>query len=151
MTVKILSDFGQSALEYTVDYEYNKEDNDILTVTEPESIADIKVDIAGMHAGELNIQYADTALAIDAGTADGTTPVDVLADLMYDLRTGQPSAVGTDRFNDVQTVSLCYETMDRQPEIMKKVWIQPDTMAPVYAEIYRDGQNVLTLSFEQFG
>ena len=29
-SVKILSDFGESALEYQVDYEYNKEDNDLL-------------------------------------------------------------------------------------------------------------------------
>ena len=43
MQVKILSDFGESALEYQVDYEYNKEDNDLLTVTAPAGIAGVQV------------------------------------------------------------------------------------------------------------
>ena len=60
MQVKILCDFGQSALEYRVDYEYNKEDNDLLTVTEPQSIAGVQVEIAGQQ--DFTLQYQDAAL-----------------------------------------------------------------------------------------
>ena len=34
--------------------------------------------------------------------------------------------------------------------IAKTVWIDPDTMAPVCAELYCDGDKQLTLYFEQF-
>ena len=150
MKVKILSDFGQSALEYRVNYEYNKEDNDLLTVTEPESISGVKVEIAGQHAGNFTIQYEDAALEFGRDAVEGLTPVDVVADLMYDLCTGDPTEVGTDTIGGVQTVSLHYQTMDVEPEIAKTIWIAPDTMKPVCAELYCAGEKRLTLFFEQF-
>ncbi len=150
MKVKILSDFGQSALEYHVDYEYNKEDNDLLTVTAPESISGVQVEIAGQQAGTFTLRYQDAALEFGADAVSGLTPVDAIADLMYDLCTGEPTEVGKDTLDGVQTVSLHYETVDIQPEIAKTVWISPDTMTPLYAELYCAGEKRLTLFFEQF-
>lgn len=150
MKVKILSDFGQSALEYRVNYEYNKEDNDLLTVTEPEAISGVQVEIAGQHAGAFTIQYQDAALEFGRDAVPGLTPVDAVSDLMYDLCTGEPTEIGKDTIDGVQAVSLHYETMDAQPEISKTVWIAPDTMAPLCAELYCGGEKRLTLFFEQF-
>lgn len=150
MKVKILSDFGQSALEYQVDYEYNKEDNDLLTVTAPEEISGVQVEIAGQHTGNFTLQYQDAELEFGADAVSGLTPVDAIADLMYDLCTGEPTEVGKDTLDGVQAVSLHYETIDVQPEIAKTVWIAPDTMAPICAELYCAGEKRLTLFFEQF-
>ena len=63
MTVKILSDFGDSALEYQVNYEYNKEDNDLLTVTAPASIEGIQVEISGDYADEFTFRSEEQLLA----------------------------------------------------------------------------------------
>lgn len=150
MKVKILSDFGQSALEYRVDYEYNKEDNDLLTVTAPESISGVQVEIAGERAGAFTLRYEDAALEFGADAVSGGTPVDAIADLMYDLCTGEPTEVGKDTVSDVQAVSLHYETVDAEPQIAKTVWIAPDTMTPLRAELYCGGEKRLTLLFEQF-
>ena len=76
--------------------------------------------------------------------------MDVVADLMYDLCTGDPTEVGTDTIDGVQTVSLHYQTMDVEPEIAKTIWIAPDTMKPVCAELYCAGEKRLTLFFDQF-
>ncbi|MBS5151201.1 MAG: hypothetical protein Q4A63_03160 [Butyricicoccus pullicaecorum] len=148
MEVKILCDFGQSALEYRVDYEYNKEDNDLLTVTEPEAIAGVAVEIAGQQ--DFTLQYQDAALEFGRDAVSGLTPVDAIADLMYDLCTGEPTEIGKDTIDGVQAVSLHYETIDVQPEISKTVWLEPDTMAPLCTELYCDGQKRVTLFFEQF-
>lgn len=150
MKVKILSDFGQSTLEYRVDYEYNKENNDLLTVTEPESISGVQVEISGQHTGDFTLRYQDAALDFGADAVSGLTPVDAIADLLYDLCTGEPTEIGKDTIDGVQTVSLHYETMDVQPAISKTVWIVPDTMAPLCAELYCNGEKRLTLFFEQF-
>lgn len=150
MKVKILCDFGQSALEYRVNYEYNKEDNDLLTVTEPEAISGVQVEIAGQHTGAFTLQYQDAALEFGRDAISGLTPVDAVADLLYDLQTGEPTEIGKDTIDGVQAVSLHYETRDVQPEISKTVWIAPDTMAPLCAELYCDGEKRLTLFFEQF-
>ncbi|MBS5145051.1 MAG: hypothetical protein KHY89_05975 [Butyricicoccus pullicaecorum] len=148
MKVKILCDFGQSALEYRVDYEYNKEDNDLLTVTEPEAIAGVQVEIAGQQ--DFTLQYRDAALEFGRDAIAGLTPVDSIADLVYDLCTGEPTEIGKDTIDGVQAVSLHYETMDVQPKISKTVWLEPDTMTPLCAELYCDGQKRVTLFFEQF-
>lgn len=148
MQVKILCDFGQSALEYRVDYEYNKEDNDLLTVTEPQSIAGVQVEIAGQQ--DFTLQYQDAALEFGRDAVSGLTPVDAIAALLYDLYTGEPTEIGKDTIDGVQAVSLHYETMDVCPEISKTVWLEPNTMTPLCAELYCDGQKRMTLFFEQF-
>lgn len=147
---KILSDFGDSALEYEVDYEYNKEDNDLLTVTAPESIAGVQVEISGVHADAFTLRYAEAELQFDGERVPGLTPADAIADLLYDLRTGEPTEVSTDTIEDVTVVRLHYETVDQDPAIAKTVWLRPDTMAPVCAELYCNGDKQLTLYFEQF-
>ena len=62
MSVKILSNLGESALEYQVEYEYNKGDNDILTVTAPESLSGVRLTISGDTPGGFTLQYADAVL-----------------------------------------------------------------------------------------
>ena len=150
MQVKILSDFGESALEYQVDYEYNKEDNDLLTITAPESIAGVQVEISGEHADAFTLRYAEAELMFGGDNIPGLTPADAIADLLYDLRTGEPTEVSTEPVEDITAVRLHYETADQSPAIAKTVWIDPDTMAPVCAELYCDGDKQLTLYFEQF-
>lgn len=147
---KILSDFGDSALEYEVDYEYNKEDNDLLTITAPESIAGVQVEISGEHADAFTLRYAEAELMFGGGNIPGLTPADAIADLLYDLRTGEPTEASTEPVEDITAVRLHYETADQSPAIAKTVWIDPDTMAPVCAELYCDGDKQLTLYFEQF-
>ena len=150
MQVKILSDFGESALEYQVDYEYNKEDNDLLTVTAPAGIAGVQVEISGAHADAFTLRYAGAALQFDADAVPGMTPAYAIAGLMYDLRAGEPTEVGTEDVEGVKAVTLHYETADRQPALEKTVWIDPETFAPLYAELYCDGQRQLALTFQQF-
>ena len=80
----------------------------------------------------------------------GLTPADAIADLLYDLRTGEPIEVSTEPVGDITAVRLHYETADQSPAIAKTVWVNPDTMAPVCAELHCDGDKQLTLYFEQF-
>ena len=135
MQVKILSDFGESALEYQVDYEYNKEDNDLLTVTAPAGIAGVQVEISGAHADAFTLRYAGAALQFDADAVPGMTPADAIAGLMYDLRAGEPAKVGTEDVEGVKAVTLHYETADRQPALEKTVWIDPENKLPVQYEM----------------
>ena len=45
--VKIFSDFGGSALEYELDYAYNRKGSDHLTLTAPEAVSGIEATIDG--------------------------------------------------------------------------------------------------------
>lgn len=150
MHAKIFSDFGDYALEYEVDYEYNKEDNDLLTVTAPESIAGVQVEISGEQADAFTLRYAEAELPFGRDRLPGLTPADAIAGLLYDLRTGEPDEVSTETVDDQTTVRLHYETVDAEPQIARTVWLDPDTMAPVHAELYCGGEKQMALSFAQF-
>lgn len=149
-TVKILSNLGDSALEYQVDYEYNKEANDLLTVNEPESIRGVQLIISGDQADSFVLQYADTALDFQQDGTPGMSPADVLPTLFYDLANGEPTETGVDDIDGIHAVSLKYETMDSQPALAKTIWLRPDNFALMAAELYQDGEKKLTLFFQDY-
>ena len=80
--LKILSDLGQSVLEYQVDYVYNREDNDTFTITAPESLAGIGGTIAGTDNASFTLQYDGLALDDAMPQRTGLTPADALFCLM---------------------------------------------------------------------
>ena len=95
--LKILSDLGQSVLEYQVDYVYNREDNDTFTITAPESLAGIGGTIAGTDNASFTLQYDGLALDDAMPQRTGLTPADALFCLMNDLRTAEPVPLWTER------------------------------------------------------
>lgn len=143
--VKILSDLGQSVLEYQVEYVYNKEDNDTFTITAPESLAGIGGTIAGTDSASFTLQYDGLALDDAMPQRTGLTPADALFCLLCDLRTGEPAQLWTERVDGQPLLVLRYETEDGDGKIEKQVWLTEDTMQPVCAELYADGARVLQL------
>ncbi len=52
--VKILSDLGQSTLEYSGEFEYNKEDNDKFTLKTPDALTGIDLIASGRKPREFD-------------------------------------------------------------------------------------------------
>ena len=150
MSVKILSNLGESALEYQVEYEYNKGDNDILTVTAPESLSGVRLTISGDTPGGFTLQYADAVLDFQMDGPAGMTPADAIAALFSDLAEGEPTETAAETLDGVRAVSLKYETMDKSPALAKTVWLRASDCAPVCAELYQDGEKKLSLFFQEY-
>ena len=143
--LKILSDLGQSVLEYQVDYVYNREDNDTFTITAPESLAGIGGTIAGTDNASFALQYDGLALDDAMPQRTGLTPADALFCLMNDLRTAEPVQLWTERADGASLLVLRYEQQDADGKVEKQVWLTEDSLQPVCAEFYADGTRVLQL------
>lgn len=145
--VKILSDLGQSTMEYSGQYAYNKEDNDRLMLKKPEALAGIVVAISGEHADNMTVQYEDTVLDAGMPMRFGATPADVIPLLLHALRTDAPQETWEETVGGVKMVAARYETEDEQGKIMRQIWLARDSLRPAYAECFADGNRVLQVFF----
>lgn len=146
--VKILSDFGQSALEYELDYAYNKESSDHLTITAPASVAGIEATIAGEDSFVL--QYGGAALEDGMPDIAGVTPAGCVYWLMRELRESEPLETWSETVNDIPALVLRYESTDGDTVIMRQVWLAAESLQPLCAEIYVDGSRALQLTFSEY-
>ena len=88
--IELMSDLGDSVLEYQMDYVYDREGNDQFAITAPESLAGIGGTIAGTDSAQFTLQYDGLSLDDAMPQRTGLTPADGLFCLLNDLRTAQP-------------------------------------------------------------
>jgi outer membrane lipoprotein-sorting protein len=143
--IKMISDLGQSVMEYEADYTYFKEENDVFTITAPESLADISGTIAGEDAVQFCLQYDGMQLDDAMPQQQGLTPADGLYCLLADLRRGEPVQQWTERMDGQELLVLRYENENAAEKTEKQIWLTADGYRPVYAELYAAGKCVLTI------
>lgn len=146
--VKILSDLGESTLEYSGVYVYNREDTDTFTLKTPESLAGIEIAVSGEHADNLAVQYGDTLLDTGMPVRAGATPADVIPLLLHALRTDLPKETWEEAVGGVKMLAARYETEDPQGKITRQVWLTRDSLRPSYAECFVDSARVLQVFFQ---
>lgn len=148
--VKILSDLGQSTLEYTADYEYNKGDADKMSLISPEALAGLAISVAGEQTSELTVQYADAVLDSGMPARPGATPADAVAALLYELRASAPAELWSETVAGEKMTVARYENDADESKISRQVWLGEKDLHPVCAEVYADGSRVLQLFFSNY-
>lgn len=146
--VKILSDLGQSTLEYGGHFEYNKKDSDKFTLETPDALAGVVITTTGETAENFTIQYADTILDTSMPEQTGFTPADVLPLLFQTIRTDAPSQIWSETTRGIRMVCARYETNDGS--LVRQVWFARDSLRPTYAELYQDDKRILQVFFNQY-
>lgn len=146
--VKIFSDFGGSALEYELDYAYNREGSDKLVLTAPEPVAGIEAAIDGEDSFLLRYDGAE----LDDGMPPlrGVTPADGVYWLLRELREGEPREMWGEPVNGTPALVLRYESEADGTAIMRQVWLTKDGLQPLCAEVYADGTRALLITFSDY-
>ncbi len=142
--VKILSDLENSVLEYGMEYVYNRDGNDTFTITAPEPLEGISGTIAGTDAGGFSLQYDGMTLDDAMPQRPGLTPADCFFALLADLREQEPAQLWTESVSGDSLTALRYESDINGVKVEKQVWLGPD-LQPVCAELFADGERVLTV------
>ena len=143
--IELMSELGDSVLEYQMDYVYDREGNDQFTITAPESLAGIGGTIAGTDSAQFTLQYDGLSLDDAMPQRTGLTPADSLFCLLNDLRTAQPVQIWSESASGTDFLVLRYEGEDEDGTVEKQVWLTEQDMQPAYAELYADGSRVLTI------
>lgn len=152
--VKIFSDFDDSALEYELDYAYNREGSDHLTLTAPEAVAGIEATIDGEDS--FLLRYGGAELDDGMPARRGVTPADCVYWLIRDLRENEPLELWTETVSGTPALVLRYESSleaadtEDGTEITRQVWLASGNLAPLCAEVYADGTRTLLLTFSQY-
>ena len=125
-----------------------QEDGTHVAVLAPQSVEGIEALCGG---DGVSISYADVSLDAMTPEAPGFTPVDALPQLLRDLRESYPANWGRQRGSEEDAIVLQYfRDFPDGTQGMKKVLLHADTLTPVSAELYLDGQLILTAEIEEF-
>ncbi len=147
---KILSDTDAARLEYELNYVYNRTDNDTLTITAPEILSGITATIAGTQKADFTLQYGDTVLDTPSISKPGLTPLDCIPRLLYELRASVPVEVANTSADGVALTMLQYEDPAQEDGVVRQIWVDTSQNIPVRAEVYVDGQRILSCDFSDW-
>lgn len=146
--VKIFSDFGGSALEYELDYAYNRKGSDHLTLTAPEAVSGIEATIDGEDS--FLLRYGDAELDDGTPGTQGATPADGVYWLMRELRESEPLELWTDTVSGTPALALRYESSVDDCELTRQIWLSQGSLQPLCAEVYANGTRALLLTFSGY-
>jgi hypothetical protein len=135
--------------DFTLDVQWQREGDTVLTVTEPELIAGIT---ARLHDGEGYLEYDGASLSTGSLTGDGMTPLDAVPFLMEQLDSGYMArCVYVQEGEEQQLTVTC-----RDPEAEEgagsecTLTFDAETHDLLTAELSYDGFTVLTAQFHNF-
>ena len=148
--VKFLCDSGQSILEYDCEFEYNKEYGQTLTIKNPDSLSGIVINSTGTSKDNLNISYGDTVLDFDVSAQLGTSPANFMPTFITTLTNSVSNDIWEETQGNQKLLVARYETNTNDKPMTSQIWLYKDTLLPMYAEVYTDGERVLQVFFSGF-
>ena len=80
----------------------------------------------------------------------GLTPADAMFCLLDDLRRAEPVQIWSERASGAELTVLRYERDDGDGKIEKQVWLTEQGLQLVCAELYADGERVLTVQVTEY-
>lgn len=147
--IKFLCDSGQSILEYDCEFEYNKEDGQTLTIKKPDCLSGITINTTGTSKDNINISYNDTVLDFDVNAQLGTSPADFMPIILSTLINNEPDEIWEETQAGQKLLVVRYETKTDDKPLTSQVWLYKNTLLPMYAEVYTDGERVLQAFFNK--
>lgn len=147
--VEVTADYGQRVYEFTMDARWEREGETVLTITAPELIAGITARVSGEEA---LLEYDGASLSTGALTGEGLTPMEGIPFLMETLLQGYVARCAFEGEGDSRRLRLECCDPDAGPGEGAgcTLWLSPDSLDLVRAEISWDGAAVLTAVFTNF-
>lgn len=147
--VEVTAHYENQIYPFTLDVEWRREGETVLTVIAPELIAGIT---ARIRAGETTLEYDGAGLSIGALDETGLTPIAALPALMEQMGTGYIAQCDWQQEGEERLLYLQCRDPER-PEgegTGYELWLDPDSHALMRAEVSVDGSVRLELVFSDF-
>ena len=147
-TADLTVDYGDKVFDFTMDVQWRRDGETMLTVTAPELLSGITARVA---EDETVLEYDGAGLSLGALDGDGLTPVSAVTALMARIDQGYMAQWKWAGPEDSQLTILC-----RDPELAPNegteflLTFDRDSHALLSAEVSSAGATVLTVSFSDF-
>lgn len=140
-TIELVSNITSYLDEYTMDYQiqysYHADtQTGELEVQKPASVAGIQASVQGE---DFVFSYEDAELETAMPDKKGLTPADVTTYVLHDLQTKEPKQV----WQENGRIALRYEDTSEEGNVVKEVYLHPDSFALAEAHIYNNGKQIM--------
>lgn len=140
---QILSNLNERTLEYVISYAYNKESGGKIEIISPEEISGISADI---EQDTYTLNYNGTSLETAMPDRKGLTPADVIPYLISDIQKAYP----TQTWKENGKNAVRFEQTTDYGMVSKEAYFDEKTNTLSNAEIFLDGQKLLSCTFSKF-
>lgn len=135
----LTADYGGTAEEYGLRAEYDA-DGTTVTVTAPDILAGVTATAA---AGETSLSYDGVILGAGPVDDEGTTPVSAVPAIFRAMAEGYAELYWRDG-------SCAAARLYAGESSSCTIWLEPDTLTPIAAEIAADGRTVIACRFTEW-
>ena len=148
-TVKLSADYGEQVFDFTVNADWKRDGDTVITVVEPELIAGIT---ARIRDGETYLEYDGAGLSIGMLDLSGITPVSALPALMDCITTGYMARCSWCGEGEGRELLVLCRDPNAAPEegIEYHLYFDPATHALKRAEVSVNGALRLRAQFTGF-
>lgn len=148
-TVDITAEYGEKVYDFTVNAQWRREGETVLTVTAPELLAGITARIA---EGETVLEYDGAGISLGLLDGDGLTPVSAVPALMDAVLTGYMAETDWTGEGENRQLKIVCRDPDLSPQEGTELtmYFDADSHALTLAEASVEGVTVVTARFTDF-
>lgn len=137
LTAEIRADYGEKILEYTLSYTEAADGSNTLEVLSPALIAGVKAHFA---PGSSTLEFDGLILEPGDLTDEGLTPISALPAIVSSLKSGFLQKMWIEELEGEEALVLELAVSDSSTQT---VWMNAETMTPLYTEIKNENQTVI--------
>ena len=147
--VEVTAHYQRQVFAFTLDVDWSREGESVLTVVSPRLLAGIT---ARIQDGEGTLEYDGAGLSIGALDADGLTPVAAVPAVMEQMGTGYIARCDWQGEGEERQLYLQCRDPERpeQEGTHYELWLDPSSHALEQAEVSVDGTLRMALTFLDF-
>jgi len=138
--------FPAREAEFLLDYSYSKESGGRITVIKPDEVSGVSLTVSEEGS---KLTFDGARLEVGRLDAHGLTPFTALPSLAASWVNGAWLEAGNTKIfgeNAIMAITSA-ESADEKTEY--RTWFSRSDLSPLYAEIYSDGERVITCKFER--
>ncbi len=148
-TVEITADYGQRVYEYTLEVDWKKHGETVLTVVEPEHIRGIT---ARVQDGAAQLEFDGASLETGMLSAEGLSPMEAVPAILEYILSGYIAECDYEPVGETRQIWFCCRDPERAPGVGTEAvfWFDEATHALTRAEVLSDGYAVIQCIFTEF-
>ena len=141
VTAKVTADYGDKVYDFRLKYTGSEEEGRV-EILSPEAVKGLAVKIA---SGGRQLVFDGAELSLGSLTPEGLSPVDCLPVMIGQWKDGYISGSVSERLYGKDTAAVTFDMAENEYLI---TWFEDGTWLPVRAEMFFDGDMVLSCEFE---